>query len=437
MRGVSMKCVKISPTELRGQISIPPSKSVSHRMLICASLAHGKSIISNVALSDDIMATLSGIKALGATVNYVKDCSSKTYDVTVEGCGFPQIVESTIDCRESGSTIRFLIPVALLAGQEITFTGRGRLSQRPLDIYCRIFKNQGINYYPNTGGLPITFSGKLKPGVFYVEGNVSSQFISGLLFALPLLDEDSEIIVTTPVESKGYIDLTIDVLKKFSILVDNHGYEYFKVKGNQSYQPTSCRVEGDYSQCAFWLVAGIINGEIICRDLDPNSLQGDKSIIDILIKMGADVVVGNNFVHVRSSKTSGIIIDASQCPDLVPPLAVLGALSQGTTRIINAGRLKIKESDRLKAISCELAKLGAKIKELPEGLEIYGQDMLKGGTVDSWNDHRIAMAMAIAALRCKNPVIIKNSNSVNKSYPHFWDDFKRLGGIIDELDLRI
>ncbi|NLZ52095.1 MAG: 3-phosphoshikimate 1-carboxyvinyltransferase, partial [Thermoanaerobacteraceae bacterium] len=184
-----MKCVKINPAELKGQIAVPPSKSISHRMLICASLAQGESIISNIALSDDITATLNGIKALGAKVSHVKaNPDNETCDVIIKGRGFPEIVEHAIDCMESGSTLRFLIPIALLAGKEITFTGRGRLSQRPLDVYCRIFEKQGIYYYTNTGGLPITFSGRLKPGVFHVEGNVSSQFISGLLFSLPLLD---------------------------------------------------------------------------------------------------------------------------------------------------------------------------------------------------------------------------------------------------------
>ncbi len=432
-----MKSVKITPTKLKGQISVPPSKSLSHRMLICACLAEGESTIRNVDFSDDIIATLNGIKALGAKVRCFKGNSSNgTYDVVVEGNGFPEIIQDTIDCMESGSTLRFLIPVALLAGKEITFTGRGRLSQRPLDVYCKIFEKQGINFYPNTGGLPITLTGKLKPGRFYVKGDVSSQFISGLLFALPLLDRDSEIMITTRMESRGYIDLTINALKKFSIQVVNHNYEYFRVKGNQRYKPANCRVEGDYSQCAFWLVAGILNGDITCSDLDPNSLQGDKSIVDILLQMGATLVVEDNFVNAKSSQTFGITIDASQCPDLVPPLAVLGALSKGNTKIINAGRLKIKESDRLKAISTELAKLGAKIVELPEGLEIHGLDMLEGGIVDSWNDHRIAMALAVAALRCKNPVTIKNSNCVNKSYPDFWNDFRKLGGRIDEFQLR-
>jgi len=432
-----MRCVKITPTELKGQISVPPSKSISHRTLICASLARGESTISNISLSDDILATINGIKALWAKVNYIKSNSNGgTYDVVVVGNGFPEIQKSTIDCMESGSTLRFLIPVALLAGKEVTFTGRGRLAQRPLDVYCRIFENQGINYCTGPEGLPITFSGKLKAGIFYVRGDVSSQFISGLLFSLPLLESDSEILVTTPMESKGYVDLTIDVLKKYAIDIDNHNYEYFRVKGNQSYKPANCSVEGDYSQSAFWLVAGILNGNISCANLNPNSLQGDKIIVSILTEMGAALTLDGNSINAQTSQTTGITIDASQCPDLVPPLAVLGALSKNTTRIVNAGRLKIKESDRLKALSTELGKLGAKITEFPDGLEIHGRDLLEGGTVDSWNDHRIAMAMAVAALRCKNPVIIKNSDSVKKSYPNFWNEFRKLGGIIDEFNLR-
>jgi len=432
-----MKCVKIIPTQLNGQVSVPSSKSISHRMLICASLAHGESTIKNIDFSDDILATIKGIKALGAEIRYAESkTNNNTHDVIIKGNGFPEIRQPTIDCMESGSTLRFLIPISLLTGKKITFTGRGRLSQRPLDVYCSVFKNQGIDCHTSTGGLPITFSGKLNPARFYIKGNVSSQFISGLLFALPLLDKDSEIIVTTPMESKGYIDLTIDTLRKFSVEIINCDYQFFKVKGKQIYKPFSGCIEGDYSQSAFWLVAGVLNGNITCYDLNPHSLQGDKSIINILMEMGSNLGIESNFVKAKLSKTFGITIDASQCPDLVPPLAVLGTLSQGTTRIVNAGRLKIKESDRLKAISTELAKLGAKIKELPDGLEIYGQDMLEGGTVDSWNDHRIAMALAVAALRCKNPVVITNSTSVRKSYPNFWDDFRKVGGIVDEFNLR-
>jgi len=404
-------------------------------MLICAGLADGESTISNLILSDDIMATLEGIQALGAKVEHIEARSdNQTHDIVIKGKGFPKIIQDTIDCRESGSTLRFLIPIALLTGKQITFTGRGRLSQRPIDVYCRIFEKQGINYFPKSSGLPITFSGQLKPGVFCIEGNISSQFISGLLFSLPLLSGDSEIIITTPLESRGYVDLTVDVLGKFSINVQNHNYECFKIKGNQQYKAGNFRVEGDYSQSAFWLVAGILNGHISCNDLNPNSLQGDKIIIDILTKMGANLTVEEDSVKVQTSETSGITIDASQFPDLVPPLAVLGAFSRGTTKIVNAGRLKIKESDRLKAISTELSKLGAKIVELPDGLEIHGRDMLEGGTADSWNDHRIAMALAVAALRCKKPVIINNSDVVKKSYPHFWDDLRKLGGIVDEFE---
>ncbi|AEE92573.1 3-phosphoshikimate 1-carboxyvinyltransferase [Tepidanaerobacter acetatoxydans Re1] len=433
-----MKNLEVSLPFPNGEVFIPPSKSISHRMLICAGLAEGESILQNIAFSDDIIATKNGIKAFGAKIRYLGNyISDKANDVAVKGIKLANIRDNlTIDCKESGSTLRFLIPIALAYGKQVTFIGRGRLFDRPLDVFYDVFRKHGINYFMENDKPSLTVAGKLKPDTFNIKGNVSSQFISGLLFALPLLEGDSLIITTTPVESKAYIDLTIDALKRFDVKVENQDYEQFSIKGRQIYKAADCRVEGDFSQGAFWLAAGVLGGSITCFNLDINSHQGDKYIVDIIRKMGAQPVIGKNFIKVEASNTHGVTVDAAQCPDLVPIVAVLGALSRGTTQILNAGRLRIKESDRLKAISLELSHLGAKIVELADGLIIEGRDMLDGGIVDSWNDHRIAMALAVASVRCRNPVIIKHSDAVSKSYPGFWKDFIKLGGVVDEFDFR-
>ncbi len=424
-----MDTVTINPAGLAGKVNIPPSKSLSHRAVICAGLAEGISIIDNLILSEDIKATLSGIEALGASVEFINTGSlQETCTVRIKGNAGVKVQNDTINCNESGSTLRFLVPFAGLAGQSMTFTGRGELVQRPLDIYYEIFDRQGIEYSNNNGRLPLTVKGVLKPGTFRVKGNVSSQFITGLMLTLPLLDGNSKIEVTTPLQSKGYVELTLDVLEKFGIYIHNRDFREFGINGKQSYKSTNYQVEGDYSQAAFWLVAGLLGGEIVCNGLNLNSAQGDRDILSIVKRMGANIQAHQDFIKAVRSATHGTVIDASQCPDLVPVTAVLGALSTGTTKIVNAERLRIKESDRLRAISTELNKLGANVIELDDGLIIEGKESLKGGRVDSWNDHRIAMALAVASIKCTRPVIITRSGAVKKSYPHFWKDFISLGG---------
>lgn len=425
-----MKQVRINPKILKGAISIPPSKSLCHRGIIAAALSPGESQISNVIFSDDIHATWQGMEILGAKIEDMGNgvLKIKGNQVDVED-------EINIDSKESGSSLRFLIPISMLNNKTKVFTGRGKLVSRPLESYYKIFNEQAIIYSSENGNLPLKVQGKLNPGDFEIEGNISSQFITGLLFTLPLLDGNSRIIVKGDLESKGYVDLTLDTLNNFGINIENNVYQEFLINGNQKYEARDYRVEGDFSQAAFWLVAGIIGEEITSLDLNIDSLQGDKAIIDLIKEMGGDIEITKDKVITRRSTTRGIEIDASQCPDIVPILTVLAALSEGETRIVNAARLRIKESDRLKAISTELNKLGADIVELEDGLVIQGKKSLMGGIVDSWNDHRIAMSLAIASLRCKEEVIITNSDSVNKSYPHFWEDFKKLGGNIHELNM--
>lgn len=421
--------VTIYPGKLAGEINIPPSKSMGHRAVICAGLAEGTSNINNIGLSQDIEATCEAMRCLG-----IKTEMHGT-SLRIEGIGKPVLKKRDINCRESGSTLRFIIPIAALTGSGVVFHGEGRLVERSLEPYYRIFEEQGIKYETDHGRLPLRMEGSLLPGEFSLAGNISSQFISGLMFALPLLGGDSRITVLGELESRPYIDMTRQVLEDFSISIDSRGCSEYTIKGKQSYKAADYTVEGDFSQAAFWLAAGALGSEVFCKGLSTNSLQGDKAILGIIESMGGKLVYDEGKVKALPSHTTGARIDASQCPDLVPVLAVLGALSEGRTEIINAERLRLKESDRLKAISDELVKLGADITEMKDGLVINGVRALKGGKVDSWNDHRIAMALAIAATRCEGAVTISNASCVRKSYPDFWEHYKTLEGKIDERNL--
>ena len=426
-----MADLKIIPSKLKGSVKIPPSKSMAHRAIICAALSDGICRIDNIDYSDDIIATINAMNSLGATI--------EKYDDYIEVVGIYKNINKIkrnriIDCNESGSTLRFLVPISLLFKGSNKFIGKGNLGKRPLTTYYNIFNNQGIKYSYEENNLNLVVDGELKPGVFEVEGNISSQFITGLLFALPLLNGDSKIIITKEMESKGYIDLTLKAISDFGIEIINNNYSEFIIKGNQKYNARNYRVEGDYSQAAFFLCADGLGNNVVCRDLDLNSLQGDKEIIDILERM--NVVFNTNEIGL-SGEVSGelisTVIDGSQCPDIIPVLSAVSALSKGTTEIINAGRLRIKECDRLSAVTSELKKLGAQIIEKEDGLVITGVEKLQGG-VEVWShkDHRIAMTLAIASTMCKKPIIIKDYECVAKSYPSFFEDFKALGGNIHE-----
>ncbi|AJH01640.1 3-phosphoshikimate 1-carboxyvinyltransferase [Clostridium beijerinckii] len=427
--------LKIYPGKLSGEVKIPPSKSMAHRAVICAALGDGVSKVTNIDYSDDIIATIEAMSSLGAKITKKEDY------LEVYGINSPENIKAnsvkeqrTIDCNESGSTLRFLVPIASLFDGVNRFVGRGNLGKRPLDTYYKIFDKQGIKYSYKDGILDLTTEGKLKAGEFKMEGNISSQFITGLLFTLPLLDGDSKIVITTEMESKGYIDLTLRAIKDFGVEIINNNYEEFIIKGNQIYNSIDYRVEGDYSQAAFFFCADALSSNIVLNDLKLDSLQGDKEVIDILQRMGLKLNnKDNGLIGSASLGLKSTIIDGSQCPDIIPVVSLVAALSEGTTEIINAGRLRIKECDRLAAVTSELNKLGAKIIEKEEGLIIEGVKKLKGN-VEVWShkDHRIAMTMAIASTMCKEPIILKDYECVSKSYPQFWDDFKNLGGVFDE-----
>ncbi|WP_077847520.1 3-phosphoshikimate 1-carboxyvinyltransferase [Clostridium puniceum] len=426
---------KIYPNKLSGEVKIPPSKSMAHRAVICAALGDGMSKVTNIDYSDDIVATIEAMSALGAKI------TKKENYLEVYGIKSPENIkanelknERIIDCNESGSTLRFLVPIAALFDGINRFVGRGNLGKRPLDTYYNIFDEQNIKYTYEEGILDLKTEGKLKAGEFKIKGNISSQFITGLLFTLPLLDGDSKIIITTEMESKGYIDLTLSAMKDFDIEIINNNYKEFTIKGNQNYKSKDYRVEGDYSQAAFFFCADALSNDVILNDLKLDSLQGDKEVIDILTRMGLKISNKNSGLvgNVRG-ELKATVIDGSQCPDIIPVVSLVAALSEGTTEIINAGRLRIKECDRLAAVTSELSKLGAKITEKEDGLIIEGVKKLKGG-VEVWShkDHRIAMTIAIASTMCKKPIILKGYECVSKSYPQFWEDFKNVGGVFDE-----
>jgi 3-phosphoshikimate 1-carboxyvinyltransferase len=429
--------VTIKPTAISGVVAVPPSKSISHRAVICAGLSERPSTIKNLIYSDDIKASLTAMSQFGMTIESETQENDR-YALALVNRKMTDLrhkpVQSpiTIDCHESGSTIRFLMPFFHLSSDEVTFTGRGRLVERPYTTFYRLFDERGIAYRTTDGILPTTIKGELKAGRYAVEGNVSSQFITGLMFMLPLLEGDSVIEITTQLESKGYIDLTLEALSAFGIVIENNDYQSFVIPGGQAYKGCAFTVDGDYSQAAFWLVAAAIGNDIELDGMKWASLQGDRAIIDIIEAMGGEVKFENQRLRVIADQLHGVVIDASQCPDLVPVVAVLCSMCEGESRIVNAERLRIKESDRLKAISTELNKMGAAIEETPDGLIIQGVKGFKGAAVDSWNDHRIAMAIAVASTRTEGAVMLEGAGAVNKSYPMFWEDFKKVGGVINE-----
>lgn len=391
----------ITPGTLRGTLEAPPSKSHAHRLMTAVALA-GKKISESLCTSEDTRATFRCLNEL-------------------HGGGI-------LDCGESGTTLRFLLPVASALGINAEFIGHGRLPERPMSALNNALRENGAVI--SADNLPIKVSGQLHPGVFRVPGNISSQFISGLLFALPLLDGDSEIVIEGKRESVGYIDMTLDTLRSFSINIEETQSGY-KIKGPQKYiEPDSPRVQGDWSNAAFFLCAGALGGETDITGLSPDSRQSDRTVVNILKDFGADVKCGD-MISVRGNGLRGIKIDISQCPDLFPTLAAAACAALGDTIFTNAARLRIKESDRIEAVEKMINSLGGFAESTEDSLTVRGTGTLPGGEVDSFNDHRIVMAAAIAACICENPVIIHDAQAVNKSYPNFFEDYRKLGGKAD------
>ncbi len=415
--------VIIKPSKLKGDVIVPPSKSLSHRAIIAASLASGKSVISNIIYSKDIISTINAVRACGAIVEEYSD------HLVIYGSSVKR-VSNLIDACESGSTIRFMIPIALVNEEPITFTGQNHLVKRPLDTYTNIFDIQNIEYKKEENYLPLYVNGGLKSGEYKIRGDISSQFITGLLYALPLLDGDSTIVITTKLESIGYIDLTLDMLKMFNINIEvSSDYKTFYIKGRQQYMPCDYTVEGDYSQVAFFLVASTLGADLNLINMNEKSHQGDMKILQDIIDFKGEYTFKDSVLKAYEKKTYATTISFAQSPDLGPILCVLAALSSGVSNFIDVSRLRIKECDRVSAMILELAKLGVTCSETEDTMTIHGKDMLNGSlNLDSHNDHRIVMALAIASIKCSSEIRIKNAQAINKSFPHFFEVFESIGG---------
>ena len=420
--------VKVYPSSVSGEIKIPPSKSMSHRAIICASLAKGKSIITNVAYSEDVKITIEGMKQLGANIACYED------RVEIEGIkDFTNMKDDVVFCNESGSTLRFFIPIFSMCNKPISFTGRNRLLQRPQKIYEDIFTSQNIPYYHDHEKLQI--GGCLKAGSYVLDGNVSSQFISGLLFALPLLKEDSTIHINEPYESRSYVDLTLQMLDLYGIKASYSDKNTLYIPGNQSYVAHDYEIEGDYSQFAFFAVLAAINNDLHCTGLSHTSLQGDKKIVSILKEAGACIEESFEGYKIKKSTLHASSIDLQDCPDLGPILNVMAMYAQGETHIFNAQRLRYKESDRIAAMEEELKKCQVKMHTTEEDIYICGNPPYRCDIpLEAHNDHRIVMSLSVAATLFNAPVIIHQAQAINKSYPTFFEDLTKLGVKVEILD---
>lgn len=404
----------------RGSVTIPSSKSQAHRFLICAALGEQETVVTCDGISKDIAATMACLNALGADCRLRDDGTIAVRPIKALPTG-----ECRLSCGESGSTLRFLLPIAGALGVRVCFAREGRLPQRPLHPLDEELRRHGMRIWEEDSLLYC--EGKLHGGAWSLPGNISSQYISGLLMALPLLAEDSMLQVTGQIESAAYIDMTEDALEQSNIAFskENNGY---RIHGGQRFRPPEqWQVEGDYSQAAFFLCMGAFSPDgISVYGLSPTSRQGDRAIVDILRHFGAVVEQKETYVTVRQGSLRAQKINAAPIPDLVPVLSVVAAVADGRTEITGAARLRLKESDRLHGSAELLTTLGASAVELPEGLHIDGMPQLRGGAVEVYGDHRFAMAAAVAACVCKTGVTVSDMHCVEKSYPRFWQDLKRL-----------
>ncbi len=409
---------------LKGVVSAPPSKAYTHRMLIAASLSDGTSQIFNPLVSDDTQATLQAVKAFGAETEFHENCW------TIHGKEKLKTPDRFIDCRESGSTLRFMIPVAALAPGHSILSFRASFEKRPISPLLESLKELGVeSKVQGNGSSVMVCGGGIRGGKTSIRGDISSQFISGLLFACPRAKVDTKIAVTTKLESKGYVEMTLEVLVKHGLEgAVNDDLSCLWVPSNQSYLPCDHTVPGDFSSAALLLAAAVVtSSQVTVKNLDYRTCQGDRAIVGILEEMGATVKIGDDSVAVEGDNLVGVDIDAKDVPDLVPVCAVIGCYAEGRSEIYNAKRLRYKESDRLVSICAELKKMGADIVVNEDGLTINGGCRLHGATVHPHNDHRIAMACAVAALGAEGKTKIQNIECINKSYPQFFSDLRLLG----------
>ena len=413
----------VSARQLNGAVRAVSSKSDAHRAVICAALCDGQTMVRLGEFSDDIRATVECLSAMGAQITEYPDgflfsgsCISGN--------------DALLNCRESGSTLRFLLPVAAALGGRKAFNGEGRLPSRPLLPLMNELEKHNVAF--DNKRLPFVCVGKLNGGAFTVPGNISSQFISGLMFALPLTGEESEIRVTDGLQSVGYVNMTLDTLARFGVNWQRDG-DLYRISGDEKYvSPSEYVVEGDWSGAAFYLVAAAISGDITVKGLNVSSSQADRVILDILKKFGANIECVGDSVRVSRGAAYPISVDVSDCPDLFPILSVLACRAKGVSRLYNASRLRLKESDRIRSTADMLRAFGVSVTEREDSLEIRGNGFIEGGAVNGAGDHRIVMSAAVASLMCgshgKGSVMVTDGEVISKSYPSFFKDFVACGG---------
>lgn len=410
---------------LNGEVVPPPSKSRAHRLLICAALGKEPCTIVCSSVNDDIIATMRCLNALGASITYSSGVFNVNPVKVVKG--------GTLDCGESGSTLRFLVSVAAVLGADATFVGSGKLPQRPMGALTDVLAEHGISFTRLAADeLPVSCRGELRGGKYILPGNISSQYLTGLLFALPLANDDSEIEIVGGLTSASYVAMTLDALATAGISIEHKG-NIFRIKGNQQYRvPSDLIVEGDWSSAAFWVVAGVVGVKpVTVCGMNEESLQGDSAIVTHLRNMGAFIEKQGDRVIAMPSHLFGAELDCTDTPDLVPVLSVAAAVAQGTTLFTGVGRLRFKECDRLAAMKELLALYGISSQIGEDTFTVFGGEPVASGVVDSCGDHRIAMAAAIMSTVSRGVTAIDGASCVAKSYPAFFDDFASLGGSVE------
>ncbi len=397
------------------KIFAPASKSYMQRAMAIAALAEGRSVLRNISWCDDSLAVKRVIGQLGDRVR------EEGHNLIVESNGM-EILNPKFNVGESGLAVRMLAPVLALSGKELIINGEGSLLKRPVDVIASALGQLGVDVVTNGGYLPVKISGQVKPGKLEIDGSLTSQVLTGLLIALPLAGGDSEIKVRN-LKSRPYIDMTIEIMRSFGVEVENNNYQTFFIKGNQRYKPTEYEIEGDWSGAAFLLVAAAISGEVEVLNLDYNSKQADKKIVDVLKSAGAEVSVKEKSVFVKKRNLNGFEFDATDCPDLFPPLVCLAAACDGISVIKGVSRLKYKESNRAEALKNEFGKIGVRIEIPDDFMKIHGSK-INGATIDSGGDHRIAMATGVMNLVSEGEIKIQGMEAVSKSYPDFFADLE-------------
>lgn len=427
MKGGCRMNVKIKPNEIKGKMKSIPSKSLLHRAIILSGIAKDREIILEQVntISEDIEATLTCIEKLGAKTKVEGD------SIRITSLGNIKKSKVELHCKESGTTLRLLLPLVSTFSKEATVDCSEGLRKRPIRELIETLEESGL--YFKEKGFPINISGNVTTDFFKISGDISSQYVSGLLLLSSLLDQRSSIYLTTKLESRAYVNITIKVLRDFGIIVNELEEGVFEIYGGRDkiLPPKEYQIEGDWSNAAFFLVGGCLGDSINMSGLNLESSQGDKKIVQILKKAGAILTCSDDFISSNRSHLNSFEVDFSETPDLFPILSVVAALSKGQSILKGGERLKLKESNRIESTFQMLKSLGADVKKREDGLIIQGKEILDGGIVNSFNDHRIVMSVTMASIRCKEPVSIVNAGAVKKSYPNFFEDFKKVGGIFD------